>query len=317
MKILGALLIFNFAFAVGPEAVQKAQGPRIVSVIGQAQAMVAREVAFGKASTALLLVEKAHFRTGADGLVRVRVSPNLELEILQESEVLLPGISWESGQVPVVQLIQGQVRWIQTTEATSQLKTAIYELNPTAGEFIFSMDPKVAEAGVKTLKGEISFKAMNAETAVSVGAGQKVRFIGAIEEGEIAYDILLQGKKIPRGTLGKVEALTDAEKNPFVESEKKILRQKEAASKAEKERIARNRRERVICDKPGGRFNECAWVCENNLKGSRKCQTGRAQTTCYRVRCNANGVWADRLNLPAAEGSRRCQAQPVVAACDY
>ncbi|HRO68238.1 MAG TPA: hypothetical protein PL182_11785, partial [Pseudobdellovibrionaceae bacterium] len=179
------------------------------------------------------------------------------------------------------------------------------------------MNAKTAEAGVKVIKGEISFKALNAENAVSVGKGRKVRFQGVMEEGEIAYDILLHGKKIPRGVLGKVEEMTASEKEPFKAADQKIRERRAQAEKAEKERQAREKRSGVICKAPSGRFNECAWVCENNPKGSKHCQTDREKVTCYRVRCNANGVWADRLNLPADEGRRRCQAATLVEKCDY
>ncbi|MBX3040390.1 MAG: hypothetical protein KF789_06740, partial [Bdellovibrionaceae bacterium] len=202
-------------------------------------------------------------------------------------------------------------------DAASRLKTALYEMNLPAGDFLFLMNGKTAVGGVKVIAGELTFKAMNAETAVAVEKGQKVRFDGVVEEGEIAYDILLHGKKIPRGVLGKVEEMTASEKEPFKEADQKIREHRARLEKAERDRQAKEKRSGVICKAPAGNFNECAWICENNPKGARGCQTHREKVTCYRVRCNANGVWADRLNLPAEEGRSRCQAATLVEKCDY
>lgn len=320
-QLLLTVLICGFIFAGGDAiaveiGVQKG-GPRFLSLTGDSQMMVAREVAYRKAELSAALREKASFRTGADGRIKIRVAPELEIEVFPDSEVEFPGISWDSGEVPVVALKQGRVRWIQLKEAKIQLKSAMYEVHPPLGDFVFFFFPKVAEAGLWVLKGETSFRALNAENSVSLSAGEKVQFNGVIEEGEIAYDILLKGRRIPRGALGKVEPLTPSEKNPFEKEDEKRRQDQKNREQAVRRKKSQDQKEGMICKLPSGRLNECSWICEKSLKGSKSCQTHLGGVTCVRHRCNANGEWADRWVLPADEGSRRCGGQAKVGPCDY
>jgi hypothetical protein len=253
------------------------------------------------------LQEKALFETGDDATVRVALDGARRFTVLPNSSVLLPTISWEGGEAPVLNLRAGSVRWVQSTEEKPSYNTALrsdlYEFLPPAGDYIFSIDTPKAYGEVKVIKGSIEFSALNGETSAQAKTGEQVGFQGMVEGGEIAYDVLLKGKKIPRGNLTPVTRISDKDLAAFDGAEKK--RKQAEAQKIQKQKKAAQASKKVggICSNPSARFNECVWV----KKGD----------SCQRRRCNANGDWAEETLLNAQNASINCKAQPVVAPCDY
>ncbi|WP_413578532.1 hypothetical protein ACLVWU_08335 [Bdellovibrio sp. HCB290] len=268
------------------------------------------------------LQEKALFETGDDSSVRIALGGVRKFVVMPNSSVLLPTISWEGGEAPVLILNSGSLRWIQKegekTRYNTVLRTDLYEFIPPAGDFVFAMNPPKAYGEVKVISGTIEFSAMNGETSATAKTGEQVGFQGIIEGGEIAYDVLLQGRKIPRGNLTPVTKLSAKEIAAFDGADKK--RQQQEAQRARKQREALEAAKRAgsVCSAPAANFNECSWICKGNPKGEKKqCLLSNPGVTCERRRCNANGEWADKTVLNAQNASINCQAQPVVAPCDY
>ncbi|WP_413581407.1 hypothetical protein [Bdellovibrio sp. HCB288] len=268
------------------------------------------------------LQEKALFETGEDSSVRIAFGEVRKFTVLPNSSVLLPTISWEGGEAPVLILNSGSLRWLQKegekTRYNTVLRTDLYEFIPPAGDFIFNLNPPKAYGEVKVIKGSIEFSAMNGETTATAKAGEQVGFQGIIEGGEIAYDVLLKGRKIPRGNLTPVTKMSVKEIALFDGADKK--RQQQEANRVRKEREAAEAAKRAggVCSAPAANFNECSWVCKGNPKGQKKqCLLNSPGVTCERRRCNANGEWSDLMVLNAQNASIHCQAQPVVAPCDY
>ncbi|WP_413587481.1 hypothetical protein [Bdellovibrio sp. HCB274] len=269
-----------------------------------------------------VLQEKALFETGDDSSAVIAFGPVRKFTVMPNSSVLLPTISWEGGEAPVLILRSGSLRWVQKegekTRYNTVLRTDLYEFIPPAGDFVFSMNPPKAYGEVKVITGTIEFSAMNGETSATVKAGEQVGFQGIMEGGEIAYDVLLQGRKIPRGNLTPVTKLSSKEIAAFEGAEKK--RKAQEAQRARKQREAAEAAKRAggVCSAPPANFNECSWACKGNPKGEKKqCLLSNPGVTCERRRCNANGEWADKTVLSAQNASINCQAQPVVAPCDY
>lgn len=269
-----------------------------------------------------VLREKALIETSLLAEVKVQLDEKRTMVLLGASEVLIPVISWEGGEAPVVILKNGELHWHQAVGEKGAyniaLRSDLFEFLAPAGDYILSIYPDKAFAGVKVFEGSMEFSALNGEESASVTAGKQVGFQGVLEGGEIAYDVLLKGKKIPRGHLTAVSPIDTAEVAKAAEAEKKRKKAeavREQAKKAAKEKL---KREGVICQDPAGRFNECAWVCLNNPKKEKKaCLLSKAGVSCVRRRCNANGVWAEEMTLDAEKASSSCKAQPVVAPCDY
>ncbi|WP_413294103.1 hypothetical protein ACLSU7_03160 [Bdellovibrio sp. HCB185ZH] len=316
LKVLLSLLSLTAATSwAAPKypAVEEIQGS--VSLTGKDGGKV-------KLTTKTPLQEKALFETSEDSTVRVALDGVRHFVVLPNSTVLLPTISWEGGEAPVLTLRSGSVRWVQKESEkpsyNTVLRTDLYEFLPPAGDFIFHIDSPKAYGEVKVLKGSIEFSALNGETTAQAKTGEQVGFQGMVEGGEIAYDVLLKGKKIPRGNLTPVTKISDKELASFDGAEKK--RQAQAAQLAKKHQKATQaaKKSGAICSNPSARFNECSWVCVGNPKAEKKqCLLAKSGVSCQRHRCNANGDWAEETLLNAQNASINCKAQPVVAPCDY
>jgi hypothetical protein len=269
-----------------------------------------------------ILREKAVLQTSATGFVKILLDEVRSVTLLASSEVSIPAISWEGGEAPVIFLRSGDIYWEQSlTKApayNTALRSDLFEFIAAPGDYVLSINSAKAYASVKMLEGSMVFSAMNAEEHVTVKKGQQVGFQGVLEEGEIAYDILLKGKKIPKGHLTAITAVDASELNKKAENLKKQEAAKAAQSKKDKAAAAKSKKEGYICTAPSGKFNQCAWICQGNPKSEKKrCLAAQAGVACVRTRCNANGVWAEETALDAEKASRLCQASPVVAACDY
>lgn len=269
-----------------------------------------------------VLREKAVIQTSATGFAKVLLDESRSFSVLASSEVSIPAISWEGGEAPVLFIRSGDIFWEQDIQKTAAYNTALrsdlFEFIAAPGSYVLSMNPAKALASVKMLEGSMVFSAMNAEESVKVQKGQQVSFQGVLEEGEIAYDILLKGKKIPKGRLTAITAVDASELNKRAENEKKIQAEKAANAKKHKAAEAKFKKEGYICSAPFAKFNQCAWICQNNPKNEKKrCMAANSGVSCVRQRCNANGQWAEVTLLDAEKASSICQAQPLVAPCDY
>ncbi len=66
-----------------------------------------------------------------------------------------------------------------------------------------------------------------------------------------------------------------------------------------------------LCQAPAAGFQQCAWTCEGNSKGSKHCQAEKDSVHCVRRVCNAAGQWgvptafaSSYKDLCPAEGTR-------------
>jgi hypothetical protein len=73
----------------------------------------------------------------------------------------------------------------------------------------------------------------------------------------------------------------------------------------------------VICKKPEGHLNQCAWHCENNPKKAKVCRLDKPKVVCVRTRCNANGDWAEETKIAVDSGARCPSRGFAVNECDY
>lgn len=276
----------------------------------------------GKPRAKQVLIEKGALETGPKAEVTLQLDEQRRLVLLPDSRLELPSISWESGEAPVVILKRGSFRWQEKPgkKYNIALRSDLFEFLSPQGDFVFSFHPAEASAEVKVVQGSMEFSAMNGEDTALVAAGQKCRFQGVREAGEIVYDVLLKGKKIPRGKLGQVENFTDEEVKFYSEAR---LKKVEAAEKKKRVEAARKREEKSrakddICTEPNAKLNQCVWLCENNPKKEKKlCRVELPEVHCVRKRCNANGEWAEATEISKEKASVQCAAQSVVKACDY
>lgn len=268
-----------------------------------------------------VLREKALLETSISGQVKVQLDEKRRFVILGSSEVSLPVISWESGDAPVVILKNGELFWQQGLKEKGPfnvaLRSDLFEFIAPPGSYVLLVDKKKAFAGVKMYEGSMEFSALNGDESVQVKSGQQVGFQGVLEGDEISYDVLLKGKKIPKGQLTAVTPMDSKELEKFAEIEKKRLKEMQVQQARKRQAQEQAKKEGVICLNPPGKFNECVWTCLNNPKKEKKRCLLEAGTQCERRRCNANGVWAEETLVGAEKAGSQCSLKPTVGPCDY
>lgn len=280
-----------------------------------------------------ILKERVRIQTKERSKIDLQLSSQEKIILYESSELLIPNIDEELKQIPLVDLKQGTLQWIsEIVKAEKQnassvsLVSELTQMNlPLDSEIFFEFHPHLAFFEVRVAKGEILFGAFNAEEQQLVKTGQRLKFIGEIENNEIQYDILLKGRKIPRGKLGKIEAFD-------YQSELKNQKAKEAKFLAEKNKAEALRKQKIleqktrvgefICIQPRAKLDQCRWRCENAVgRLQQKCVK---ESKCVRYRCNAAGEWAERTELATTEicqlGLKKSTAltdYSLIQKCDY
>ncbi|MEZ0391558.1 MAG: hypothetical protein ACAH59_05045 [Pseudobdellovibrionaceae bacterium] len=253
------------------------------------------------------LKDKAWLRTGEKGELRLALHEKATLLLEPNTEVNLPAITWEDGGVQEVILIKGKIRYLCQSHCERKISAQIYESVLPVGDYILSYDPKIPQVELSVFSGETAFRGLENEASVVLKMGERASFQGVLENGEPGFDVLLKGRKVAKGKLSEVQKIPEAEMKSFQKKEEAKLKALQKPS--EKKKLSSQ-----ICAKPLGELNQCAWVCEKNSKSAKSCQTDKG-AVCVRMRCNANGEWADRMELSSSQS--RCSAKALVGMCDY
>ncbi len=294
--------------------------PQVLSYSGNIFIQSGLETKFRKAKVKEILREKAIIKTEANSRLDLGVDSERTLTILESSEVEIPSIAWDSGQFTEVLLRDGEIMWQQSGAPGNNitLKSPVFEVSPPIGISGFSYDEEKILAEAKIYAGAMEFSALNAETTVILTAGKSVKFKGVKEDGAVAYDVLLKGRKSPQGHLQSIESLPESVMRAYsataVAERKRADLQKIIRDKAKKETLQVGQ----ICAKPGGKLNECSWSCLQNPKHEKNnCLANNPGVSCVRRRCNANGIWGEETTLDAGAALLKCKAKPFVTGCDY
>lgn len=178
------------------------------------------------------------------------------------------------------------------------------------GDFTLEYNPETPSVTLRVLDGSTVFKGLGNEIELELKAGEMATFKGVFENNELAFDVLLKGRKVAKGQATEIQKIPDAEL--------RMWKGRDEAVKAKAKRVAQamvvKRKKSQICDQPFGELGQCAWKCEKNPKKAKTC-TLKSGAVCVRFRCDANGAWSDRAELSATRSD--CGASPVVGPCDY
>jgi hypothetical protein len=311
---LGLLSGFNVAWAAGGS---KARYPQIEAASGSAiQVGETIQVSKRQAERSevertlkpkMVLKDKAVLRTGEKSELRVALRANSVLNLGENSEVEFPAIEWQDGNVTEIRLRRGKVRMICSEACRQKFLTPLFEGLAINGDVILAYDPSVPQVELDVLQGEMPFRGLENETSVTLTAGHRAVFKGVLENGEPAYDVLLRGRKVAKGVMGEIQEIPASEMS-------ELQKQEEKRKKVVKLPPKSKRLPSQICDRPWGELNQCMWACEKNKKGAKECLLNQG-ATCIRQRCNANGQWSDRTELPLQNSP--CKASTFVGTCDY
>ncbi len=172
-------------------------------------------------------------------------------------------------------------------------------------EFFVELNPAIAQVRFCAGAQGISASLFDHETAKNLKYQEGASFQGVLKNGELQFDQLLEGRKVPKGEW-KDKFTCDfkqilKEMNDLEASEvAKIKKNEQQQKAAEKKRKADY--EKSLCHEPNGQFNECLWKWEGKQ--------------CIRYRCDGQGQWKDRYQLPKNH-SYQCETKPKVFKCDY
>lgn len=258
--------------------------------------------------------EKDQIETMLRGHVKIVFDDGNVANIKPSSKILVQEYSMGKDKRALLKLIKGKVR--------SKVKQK-YEGNDTS---YYRVKTKSAVAGVRgtdfvveysnkdrlitkvsTIEGEVDFGGSEYEERVGIKAGQQASFIVASNDSEVFSDEEISDF-VARGYMTPVYNLSAAELDQL----NKLTEVGEPV-----ERNIASTKKSYICSAPKGDLNQCAWVCKNNPKGSKRCRTDLPQVNCVRTKCDANGQWSDESRLPASFYDS-CQPRGYkVGPCDY
>lgn len=283
--------------------------PSIGAIIGKATVVTGKPEKETELKVKMVLREKALFNLSEEALVRVDLSEEDSIFLYAGAEFDLPVIDPENGNIEYLLLKKGRMRLVIQSEAVRVLKSPLFTDSIGRGDYIFTMLPKEARFSVDILKGSLAFRGLLSELYQPLFEKDSAFFQGVLENGEIAYDILMHGKKVAKGNVGKISKLSAKENEAFLAP----LKQLEKSFIAQKAKKAPPPDPTMICKNPGGRLQDCSWVCEGSAS-KKDCKPG-AGVQCIRRRCSAEGEWVDAYSLRVQEW--KCSAKPLVTKCDY
>lgn len=348
--------VFCFSiFAGGAEPAKKStkvEYPQIVAVSGAVTVKQKGEVLKGPLAKKILK-EQIFIETADDGKVEIATSADEVLKVSPRSQVLIPAIEWETGTFEEIQVLQGSV--YLRLHHPLQVRNDLYRDSLNGGEYVFGSYPEIPQVGLMVLEGQATFRGLENEEKSHLEAGESQVFVGERQDGQVQYDVLLEGRKVARGQLQKKEAMTkalmDQVRQSFqVTNQLSVVKKtrgaqasgtktagnqgagaiatngKSTGTKATQAqgsagRTAKARKDQVvssgplICRKPAGRYNDCSYECRGNPKGAKDCRVGQGAVSCVRRRCLAQGEWGDDLIM--APQFSQCEAKVTIRPCDY
>lgn len=188
----------------------------------------------------------------------------------------------------------------------NRIRTPFFDLDqPLNADVIIYQNMKEPSVEIRMVRGEWNLEFFSYERKVHLKAGQQIKFTGQLadEPDQIKYDFLLQDKKIPKGQLGEIQKFDLAR---FM-AEKKVadadlIKKEKLEKKKNQDAINRKKKHEAsfLCKNPFGNLNQCSWKIENEK--------------CYRLRCNAAGLWGDKTERPVTQA---CTKDFLVGSCDY
>lgn len=306
MRIVLALLCL-FAASEG-RAAAKVEYPVLRQLEGAATVRQKGEVLKGRLPGRLLR-EQILVETGK-GRVRLDLSASEFVIVGENSEFLMPAIDWDTGTVEELELRRGSFG--VELKRPRQVRAALYRDRVEEGRYIFDFNPDIPQFGATVLAGKLAFRGLETEERGELRAGERQSFTGEIADGQIQYDVLLGGRKVARGRLGEKQSVKPADLAAFNRGFE--LGRPKAAAKP-KDPAAAAGAGGGVCRQPAGRFNDCAFTCENNPKGRKVCDLENPKVRCVRRRCLASGQWGDEFVF--AKHLAVCEAGVFVRPCDY
>ena len=273
------------------------------------------------ASNNLEVYEGDTVLTESGGKVRVQMKDKNVINVASESRVVIEQQQNDmaSGKhKTMLNLMYGKLRAqvaksnkYDGKENTFNVKTKAAVAGVRGTDFVTSFTPgsKTWSTEIHTFEGKVEFGGDTLQQKVTVAGGQKANFsITSPPDGEIT-DVQLKSF-IEKGVLSDPTAMKDDEIQKLdIATDFKAA---QSAVAPAPQKSVKEAKVSALCSEPKGEFGTCSFTCEGNPSGESKCRTDMKDVRCVRRVCNANGQWANPMNLPKSYGSFCEASQPVV-----
>jgi hypothetical protein len=166
-------------------------------------------------------------------------------------------------------------------------------------DFVMSYDQDARSTKLETLSGAVEISAQNSGlktgTPLLVAAGQSAATSYQGERSQLSGLIELDPKVLRK--LDQTTEVITPEKNSGT-APKSLPDQPDLLSA----------RADAICQSPTAEYKKCAYFCEHNPKGEKKCRTDLKTVSCVRKMCGANGQWTLPSRMPSSR-SQECHGE--------
>lgn len=268
----------------------------------------------------LELSQNFKIKTNENQFVKIKINDIYILNIYNNSEIqIVSSLSTDNITMYSVKLIFGQI-YIHTIDSEEnnnkvakndyllQLESDFFDWQLTSEHkinLLLNYDAVNAKIDFCNKTDAFDISLFNHEKIQKLTKLQSVAFQGINEDSKLAFDILLKGRKIPKG---QWQVPQQCSFTKIEDLEKKLATSELQNSKSakavlyKKNELKKFNDAKYLCHNPYGQMNECSWVL--------------SEKKCYRTRCNAEGNWSDRqqiLSLTANE----CGRSSRVTKCDY
>lgn len=254
-------------------------------------------------------------KTAAKEQIKIQLGKDFYFIVFPESSAKVEGfyITKKDFKVKSVSLDYGRFYFKNGSNLEEDL-TVIYQSDffiwknsekNNQREFFVELNPAIAQARFCAGSQGIAAALFDHETVKKLKYQEGASFQGVLKNGELEFDLLLEGRKVPKGEWK--EAFTCdfkqilKEMNDLEAAEIARLKKSEQLRKAEEKR-RQIEYDKSLCHEPNGQFNECLWKWEDKA--------------CIRYRCDGQGHWQDRRQLPKNQ-YYQCETKAKVGKCDY
>lgn len=260
-------------------------------------------------------------QTNENQFVKIKINDVYILNIYNNSELqIVSSLSVDNITMYSVQLKAGQM-YLRTvnTDNSNKIKAVkndyLLQVESDFFDWQLNQDHKIdllvnysiSSANIYFCNRTESFEVslFNHEKVQKLKSLHGVTFQGLRENNKLAFDILLKGRKIPKGLWQEPKqcSLTEVEN-----LEKKLATSEMQNSKSAKFILQKKidlkkfNDAKYLCHNPYGQINECSWILSDKK--------------CYRTRCDAEGKWSDHQQVLIVT-AKSCTSSAIVAKCDY
>lgn len=203
-------------------------------------------------------------------------------------------IRWDENTVYVV---SGKV-YVKTLGSNLTIQVpSLFKFSMSLGDLTIDHDPKSKSVMFEVLSKTQSIQIDSDDRVLSTAEGTQLAFQAEFVDGEMAYDFLLNDRKIPKLRMEKRQLEKPIVLDTTIWT---ALVKKAVDDKAKQVKKAVRDNSKYICKNPNGILNACFFVREG--------------TSCLRYTCNLSGEWTQKTIF---SNNDLCPKAKTVKDCEW